>query len=59
MEPAADIHGREATAARFHVALTPPVVFDCRMKPSYPEVMEVDAATRELVDRRWADYGIG
>ena len=58
MEPAADIHGRDEKSARFHVALTPPVVFDCRMKPSYPEVMEVDTATRELVDRRWADYGI-
>ena len=58
MEPAADIHGRTQTASRFHVALEPPVVFDCRMKPSYPEVMEVDAATRELVDRRWADYGV-
>jgi UbiD family decarboxylase len=58
MEPAADIHGREATVARFHVGLEPPVVFDCRMKPSYPPVMEVDDATRELVDRRWAEYGI-
>jgi UbiD family decarboxylase len=58
MEPAADIHGRAETVARFHVSLSPPVAWDCRMKPWYPEVMEVDPATRELVDRRWAEYGI-
>jgi UbiD family decarboxylase len=58
MEPAADIHGRERRVARFHVGLEPPVVWDCRMKPWYPEVMEVDDATRELVDRRWGEYGI-
>jgi UbiD family decarboxylase len=59
MEPAGDIHGREEHVARFHVGLEPPVVFDCRMKPWYPEVMEVDEETRDLVDRRWDEYGIG
>jgi 3-polyprenyl-4-hydroxybenzoate decarboxylase len=59
MEPAADIHGRDTRVARFHVGLEPPVVFDCRMKPWYPPVLEVDAPTRELVDRRWAQYGLG
>jgi len=54
-EPAADIHGREATVARFHVGLTPPIVFDCRMKPWYPEVLEVDPATRQLVDAKIGD----
>ena len=58
MEPAGDVHGREQRVARFHVGLEPPVVFDCRMKPWYPEVMEVDDATRDLVDRRWDEYGI-
>jgi 3-polyprenyl-4-hydroxybenzoate decarboxylase len=58
MEPAGDIHGREQKVARFHVGLEPPVVWDCRMKPWYPPVLEVDPATRELVDRRWAQYGI-
>ncbi len=50
-EPAADIYaaGNE-TVRRFHVGLEPPVVFDCRMKPWYPPVLEVDRATRELVD---------
>ena len=58
MEPAAHIYGREENVARFHVGLEPPVVFDCRMKPWYPDVMEVDDATRDLVDRRWEEYGI-
>jgi len=58
MEPAADIHGREQKVARFHVGLEPPVVWDCRMKPWYPEVMEVDEPTRLLVDRRWRVRGL-
>jgi 3-polyprenyl-4-hydroxybenzoate decarboxylase len=58
MEPAADIHGRARNVERFHVGLEPPVVWDCRMKTWYPEVMEVDPATRELVDRRWSEYGV-
>ncbi len=58
MEPAADVHGREQCVERFHVGLDPPVVFDCRLKPWYPDVMEVDDATRNLVDRRWDEYGI-
>lgn len=49
-EPAADIHAASVTMARFHVGLKPPVVFDCRMKPWYTDVLEVDAATKSLVD---------
>lgn len=56
MEPAADLHGRERVHARFHTGLVAPVVIDARMKPGYPEVMEVDAATKALVDRRWSEY---
>ncbi|MCL2457765.1 MAG: UbiD family decarboxylase [Desulfobulbus sp.] len=53
-EPAADIHGRAQTVHRFHVGLQPPIVFDCRMKPWYTEVLEVDPATRQLVDEKIA-----
>lgn len=53
-EPAADIHGREKAVRRFHVGLQPPIVFDCRMKPWYTEVLEVDAATKRLVDEKIA-----
>jgi hypothetical protein len=51
-EPAADIHGAATAVQRFHVGLTPPIVFDCRMKPWYTDVLEVDEATRTLVDSR-------
>lgn len=51
-EPAADIHAASTAVDRFHVGLTAPIVFDCRMKPWYPEVLEVDAETRAKVDAR-------
>jgi len=51
-EPAADIHGAQSTVQRFHVGLTPPIVFDCRMKPWYPHILEVDTATKQKVDDR-------
>ena len=52
-EPAADIHGAGRREKRFHVGLEPPVVFDCRMKPWYTEVLEVDPDTRQRVDERF------
>jgi UbiD family decarboxylase len=51
-EPAGDIHAAAAGVNRFHVGLTPPVVFDCRMKPWYPQVLEVDDATKRKVDEK-------
>ncbi|MBW2521599.1 MAG: UbiD family decarboxylase [Deltaproteobacteria bacterium] len=51
-EPAADIHGAQQTVVRYHVGLRPPIVFDCRMKPWYTDVLEVDPQTREKVDAR-------
>jgi UbiD family decarboxylase len=52
-EPAADIHASEQQVRRFHVGLTPPIVFDCRMKPWYTEVLEVAPATKALVDSKF------
>ena len=52
-EPAADIHGSSKNIKRFHVGLQPPVVIDCRMKPWYTEVLEVDDATRIKVDEKY------
>ncbi len=51
-EPAADIHAADSTVTRFHVGLREPVVIDCRMKPWYPPVLEVDPETRARVDAR-------
>lgn len=53
-EPAADIHAAASECRRFHLGLTPPVVFDCRMKSWYPHVLEVDEVTRRKVDGRIA-----
>ena len=58
MEPAADVHARATRVERYHVGLEGPVVIDSRMKPHYPEVIAVDEATRDLVDRRWGEYRI-
>jgi UbiD family decarboxylase len=57
-EPAGDLFARGMHTERFHTALEPPLVFDARMRPSYPPVLEVDDATKERVDRRWDEYGI-
>jgi 3-polyprenyl-4-hydroxybenzoate decarboxylase len=54
-EPAGDIHARESTVSRFHVGLEQPVVFDCRLKPWYPHVLEVDEKTKKQVDDKIAD----
>ncbi len=39
---------------RFHVGLHPPVAIDCRMKPWYTDILEVDKATKSLVDRKFS-----
>jgi len=54
-EPAADIHGAACSMIRFHMGLTAPVVFDCRMKPWYTEVLEVDEGTRLRVDAKMSE----
>ncbi len=53
-EPAADIQARTASVNRFHVGLQPPITIDCRMKPWYTDILEVDQATKELVDSKFA-----
>jgi UbiD family decarboxylase len=51
-EPAADIHGAKESVVRYHVGLKPPIVFDCRMKPWYTDILEVDPMTKHKVDAR-------
>lgn len=52
-EPANDIHAAATSVHRFHVGVKAPVVVDCRMKPWYTEVLEVDESTRQLVDEKY------
>ncbi len=55
-EPAADIQAAMTTVHRNHVAFTPPVTIDARMKPWYPKEVESDSDTSHLVDQRWREY---
>jgi len=55
-EPAADVHAAATRVVRNHLARTPPIVVDARMKPWYPAELFCDPATAALVERRWRDY---
>ena len=52
-EPAADIHARATKIHRYHVGLEAPITIDCRMKPWYTSILEVDPATKKLVDEKY------
>lgn len=55
-EPAADIYVSETSVHRHHLVYKPPVVFDARTKPGFPDELIVRDDIRELVDRRWIEY---
>jgi menaquinone biosynthesis decarboxylase len=55
-EPAADIHAAATEVIRHHLSYTPPMVIDARMKPGYPDELNVGPETASLVDRRWREY---
>ena len=52
-EPAADIYGCNPRLERYHVSLEAPVVFDCRLKPWFPPVVEPDREISKRVDALW------
>ena len=55
-EPAADIHAAATRVVRNHVARTPPIVIDARMKAWYPKELTCDPAIAATVTRRWREY---
>jgi UbiD family decarboxylase len=55
-EPAADIHAAQARLVRNHVARTPPIVIDARMKPWYPAEVTGDPDVARRVTDRWAEF---
>ncbi|MSR82720.1 MAG: UbiD family decarboxylase [Candidatus Latescibacteria bacterium] len=55
-EPAGDTYAADTQVRRHHLCFTPPVVFDCRMKPGYPAELVTDEATATKVTRRWLEY---
>jgi 3-polyprenyl-4-hydroxybenzoate decarboxylase len=55
-EPAADIHAARMEIVRRHIAFTPPVVIDARLKPGFPEELFCDPDTARRVTERWTEY---
>ena len=55
-EPAADIYAAQSRLHRHHECLKAPVVFDCRLKPGYPDELMADEETSDKVTRRWNEY---
>jgi 3-polyprenyl-4-hydroxybenzoate decarboxylase len=53
-EPAADIFGADSRVMRNHVGFSAPLVFDCRLKPWLPPVLEPDPETVKRVDSLWS-----
>jgi 3-polyprenyl-4-hydroxybenzoate decarboxylase len=55
-EPGADIGAWGMEIKRNHIAYQAPIIIDARMKPWYPEELECDPATADLVSWRWKEY---
>ena len=55
-EPAADIHAAATRVVRNHLAYTPPVVIDARLKPGFPREVACRDDTAARVSRRWREY---
>ena len=55
-EPAADVHAAGTRIHRHHEVMSMPVVFDCRMKPGFPDELFADEATVKRVTQRWKQY---
>ena len=41
---------------RHHPCYHPPIVFDCRMKPGYPDEVIADEAIVKRFTQRWSEY---
>lgn len=55
-EPGADVHAAAKTIVRNHIAFTPPIVIDARLKPGFPKELFADDATAATVTKRWNEY---
>jgi 3-polyprenyl-4-hydroxybenzoate decarboxylase len=55
-EPAADVHAARRDVVRHHLAYTPPIVIDARLKPGFPQELFCDEETAARVTRRWQEY---
>jgi UbiD family decarboxylase len=55
-EPGADVHAAAKTIVRNHIAFTPPIVIDARLKPGFPKELFADDLTAATVTKRWKEY---
>jgi UbiD family decarboxylase len=55
-EPARDIHAAAMRVVRHHIAYTPPVVIDARLKPGFPDELFCAPEVADTVTRRWKEY---
>ncbi|MCZ6597998.1 MAG: hypothetical protein O7B99_10190, partial [Planctomycetota bacterium] len=55
-DPASNVHAARVELVMNHVALTPPVLIDARLKPGFPEELFCDVETAQRVERRWSEY---
>ena len=55
-EPAGDIYAANTKVIRHHLVYQAPMIFDCRMKPGYPQEVMVDEKTSKTVSKRWKEY---
>ena len=55
-EPARDIHAAATRVVRHHLAYTPPVVIDARLKPGFPDELFCRSDVADIVTRRWREY---
>jgi UbiD family decarboxylase len=55
-EPARDIHAAAMRVVRHHIAYTPPVVIDARLKPGFPDELFCAPDVAAAVTRRWTEY---
>jgi UbiD family decarboxylase len=55
-EPAADIHAAATRLVRHHVAYTPPVVIDARLKTGFPREVACAPEVARRVGERWREY---
>ena len=54
--PATDIYAKNVELRNNHIGYTAPIVIDARMKPWFPNEVEVREDIARLVDQRWREY---
>ncbi|MDH3494547.1 MAG: UbiD family decarboxylase [Acidobacteriota bacterium] len=54
--PSTDVYAKSVSVKNNHISYEAPIVIDSRMKPWYPDEVEVRDDISKLVDDRWNEY---